>query len=262
MTPRQVRAVVMAAFVAIGAMLLLLIATADKRGSTGSSSSSSSSSALVTAVPSTTSIASSDASVAAMASMPPIPSSTPPPVDAAAGLVLGGAWSADRDAIESALARKDISALPVLEVVDLTKNGYVAASAISAVATLAPLAPEADRLRAIATLARWLSQENARKTPDARGNVSILVDALGDTKSKEAAAPLIATLDVGDQPIHLETRIVQVLGQLGDKSAEASVQRWVTRVAAKTAADDYERELIREALAAGAATLAALEKLP
>lgn len=261
---RQMRAVVIAAFVAIAAMLLYLVAVRDAStdskpaGASSSSSASASSSATTTA-----------ANVASPSASAPVATATMPPMEppAASGaptttLVLGGDWSADREAIEAALAKKDVSALPALEAVDLTKNGYVAAAAIDAVGKLAPLAADSERKQAVATLARWLAAESARKSPDARGNVSILVDAMGETKSKEAVAPLLASLEAGDQPLHLETRIVQVLATLGDKAAVPAVERWSDRVSKESPPDDYGRELVKEALAAGSATVATLQQLP
>lgn len=58
------------------------------------------------------------------------------------------------------------------------------------------------------------------------GNVSIVIDALESTKSSEAIAPLIAALDSGKQPLHIETRIVDALIALRATGATASVERF------------------------------------
>jgi len=163
---------------------------------------------------------------------------------------------AQREAIAASLARKDVSALPDIERVDITKNGYVAAAAIDAVGKLGAIAPEPARTEAVRTLHRWLKQESKRTTNDAAGNVSILVDSLADTHSSEAIAPLVEALDSTTQPLHIETRIVEALVALDAKTAAPSVERFAARVRARTPADDFERELAKEALAAADAALA------
>jgi hypothetical protein len=155
---------------------------------------------------------------------------------------------AHRAEIEAALARNDVTALPALQQIDLTRDGYVAAAAIDAVGKLAALAPNKEKRDAVATLARWLQQESKRKESDARGNVSILVDALEDTKSPDAIAPLVAALDSATHPLHVETRIVEALKSLGDKSG--AIQRFAKRVAAMQPQDDFEKALVAEALEA------------
>lgn len=155
---------------------------------------------------------------------------------------------AHREEIEAIVARGDVSALPELQEIDLTKDGYVAAAAIDAVGKLAALAPEKEKREAIGTLGKWLQQEGKGKTAAAKGNVSILVDALEETKSKDAAAPLIAMLDGATQPLHIETRIVQALNALGVKSP--AIARFAARVSAMQPQDEFEKALVQEALEA------------
>jgi hypothetical protein len=163
---------------------------------------------------------------------------------------------AQREAIEAALAQKDVSALPALEQTDLAADGYVAASAIDAVGKLAAIAPEPAKGDAVRTLARWLDQESKRKTNDAAGNVAILVESLADTKSKDAIAPLAAALDAADYPLSVQTSMVQSLDGLDARTAEPSVARFLARVQAMKPADDLERELTKEAATIAQAVLA------
>jgi hypothetical protein len=165
---------------------------------------------------------------------------------------------AEREAIVAAVERKDVSMLPTLAKTDLAKNGYVAAAAIDAVGKLAAIAPEPARHDAVETLKRWLKDETARgKTAnDAIGNTSLIVDALKTSGSPEAAAPLIAALDAGDQPLHIETRIVQTLDAMDAKSAAPVVEKFATRVKSLTPHEELERELQKEALEAADAALA------
>ncbi|MBI2388828.1 MAG: hypothetical protein HYV09_04345 [Deltaproteobacteria bacterium] len=162
-----------------------------------------------------------------------------------------------REQIEAAVARGDLSALPELQKIDLTQNGYVAAAAIDGVGKLAALAPEKEKRAAVATLDRWLKQESKRNAPDARGNVSILVDALESTKSDAAIAPLVAALDAATHPIFVETRIVEALTALNATSAVASVERFAARTRAMQPTDEFEKSLVAEALAAADAALKA-----
>ncbi len=161
-----------------------------------------------------------------------------------------------RAAIEAALAKRDVTALPRILQVDLTQNGYEAAAAIDATGKLAAMAPEPAKRAAVKTLGKWLKQESARTSNDAKGNVPIAVEALGDTKSSDAIAPLVEMLDSASQPLNVETLIVDQLQTLNARSATASVERFVVRVRAKQPQDQLERDLIDEALAAANAALA------
>ncbi len=166
-----------------------------------------------------------------------------------------------RKAIDDAVAAKDVGALAELYRVDLAANGYVAAAAIDGVGKLAALLPMAERKEAIRTLDRWLRAESVRDAKEAVGNASIAVDALGETKSKDAVTPLMDALDGGKLPLHVQTRIVQVLDTLDDPRAAPSVQRFLVRVEAEAkkltdASDALERELLTEAKAAADAVLA------
>ncbi len=199
--------------------------------------------------------------VATTAAAPPPPVVTAP-VAAPSVVATGGASAttpaplandpnARREEIEAIAARGDVSALPELMKTDLTADGYVAAAAIIAVGKLAAIAPEKEKREAVAQLGKWLRDESKRK---ALGNVSITVDALQDSKSDAAIAPLVAALDAG-QPLHIETRIVEALTSLDATSAAPSVERWMGRVKAMHPQDDFEKELAAEALVAGGAAL-------
>lgn len=166
---------------------------------------------------------------------------------------------AARDAIAAAVARKDVSALKTLATVDLSKNGYVAAAAISGTGKLAAVASDADKHAAVKTLERWLKDETARgKTAnDAIANTSIVIDALHDSGSSEAIAPLVAALDSGNEPLHLETRIVQTLDAMDARSAAPSIEKFAERLrGTPPPSDDLDKALLKEALEAAEATLA------
>lgn len=176
----------------------------------------------------------------------------------ATGAVPSSAGSSDlsREGIESAVMAKDVSALPSIERVDLTKDGHVAAAAIDAVGKLAADAPEPAQKEAVRQLADWLRQESKRTTNDAKGNVSILVDSLADTGSDEAIKPLVEALDSASYPLHIETRIVQSLERLDAKSAAPSVERFAARVGKLTPTDEMDKALAKEAIDEANAALA------
>ena len=173
-------------------------------------------------------------------------------VVAVSGSVAAPAYDrfAHREDIEAAVARKDVSALAELQKIELAKDGYVAAAAIAGVGKLAALAPEAEKREAIKTLDRWLKQETARRAPESVGNVSIVVDALEATKSEQAIGPLVSALDAANQPLHIETRIVEALIALHARTAIASVERFAKRVSTLQPHDDFEKSLALEATAA------------
>lgn len=166
-----------------------------------------------------------------------------------------------RKAVEDAVTAKDVGALAQLYGVDLAANGYVAAAAIDGVGKLAALLPVAERKEPIRVLDKWLRAESVRDAKEALGNATIAVEALGDTKSKDAVQPLMDALDGARVPLALQTRIVEVLGELDDPRAAPAVQRFLARVEAEAqrlgdGGTSLEQELVKEARAAGQAVLA------
>ena len=160
-----------------------------------------------------------------------------------------------RAAIERAVLQGDTSVLARLQAVDLSVNGYEAAAAIDGVGKLAALLPEPERKGPVATLARWLAQETRRDAPGAMGNALTIIESLGDTKSKDAVAPLVQALDSEKLPLNVETTIVQVLTDLDAREAAASVGRFKDRISKRTGQDDLERALLTEAAQAAQAAL-------
>jgi hypothetical protein len=161
----------------------------------------------------------------------------------------------DRFAHREQIENADLAAL---QAVDITKDGYVAASAIARLGKLAAAAPIKEQRDAIRTLDLWLRQESKRGAQESIGNVSIIVDALEETKSNEAIAPLVSALDSMTLPLHIETRIVEALTTLQAKSAVSSIERFKKRVAGTTPGDDFEKELTAEAMATADNALSAL----
>lgn len=158
-------------------------------------------------------------------------------------------------AVEAAVSATAVDALPELERFLLRGDPEVAPSVIHAVAQLGAAAEASKRDAAAATLAGWLRDELKREGADVAGNVSNLVEALGDVGGRGAVDALAGTLDRGELPLHVETLAVIKLGELGDGLARRSVERFATRVAALPPAEGLDGELRAEALDAARSTL-------
>ena len=153
------------------------------------------------------------------------------------------------DAIEAAIDAGDVAALPVLEKVVLAGDPEGAPTIIRAVASLGARAGGAETHVAAQTLSRWLDTESGRDGLDARGNVSVLVDALGDLGGADAAEALAAALDQDSLPLHVQTLAAQRLAQLGDGSGSDAIARFAARLAALPPAEGIDESLREEALA-------------
>jgi HEAT repeat protein len=158
-------------------------------------------------------------------------------------------------AVEAAVSATAIETLDDLEKFELARDPEAAPTVIHGVALLGASAEGKKRDEAAGTLARWLRDERRREGPDAVGNVSNLVEALGDVGGREAVDALTAALDRGDLALHVETLAVMKLGELGDARARASVERFARRASALPPAEGIDEELRVEAIAAARTTL-------
>ncbi len=174
-----------------------------------------------------------------------------------------GLASTDRaeriDAVEAAQRAHLTSALPDLERVDLARDPDAAPTVIRAVASLAKDASPSEHDKAAQTLSSWLVSERGRESPEATGNVSMLVEALGDAGGRDAVRALASALDAGDLPLYVETLDVQALGALGDKTAWPAVARFAARVAALHPTEGIDEELRNEAAQAAGDALKRLD---
>jgi hypothetical protein len=197
-----------------------------------------------------------------------IPSSVPPASVAREEFVRGvendaspppNATRTRLERIEAAVEANDTSALVWLRGVNLDAEPQQTSVVIRAVGHLAATASRDEREASARTLARWLTEERAKDTTFARGNVSLLVDALADSGSLEAVPSLIAALDSKSLPLHVETRVVGALSALGDHHGSDAVERFLARVNALPEADDaFAAELRAEAQAAAKEAVARL----
>ena len=120
------------------------------------------------------------------------------------------------------------------------------------------VAPGRARDEASKVLTQWLAQESKREGVDAVGNVSNLVEALGNVGGGDAALALAGALDGGGLPLHVQILAVQKLGELADPRTRPSVERFAARAAALPKAEDLEEELRMEAINTARETLARL----
>ncbi|MEZ4261864.1 MAG: hypothetical protein R3B36_22475 [Polyangiaceae bacterium] len=159
-------------------------------------------------------------------------------------------------AIEAAAERGDVGALRDLERIDPDRDPYVTSVAVRAIAHIAAAAPSVERDGAARTLGRWLGDASRKQDAASRGHASLLVDALADTGSRDAVAPLAALLDRADVPLHVRVRAVESLSALGDARGRPAVERFSAALAALEPSDDaLDQELREEATRAVARAL-------
>jgi hypothetical protein len=158
-------------------------------------------------------------------------------------------------AVEAAVSATAVDTLDDLEKFQLARDPETAPTVIHAVALLGASAEGAKRAGAAGTLDRWLHDELLRDGPDVLGNVSNIVEALGDVGGREAVEALGAALDRGEIALHVQTLAVQKLGELGDGRARGPVERFAMRVGAMAPAEGLDEELRVEAIEAARATL-------
>ena len=141
-----------------------------------------------------------------------------------------------------------------LETLDLGAVPDEAPNAIHDLAALAHDAGRGERDDAARTLTRWLREETRRDTPDARGNVPNLIEALGALGGDIAVDTLVDALADERHDLALKTLAVQQLGALAEAHGDARALRAIDRftlVAENTAVrDDLDAELRAEAISA------------
>lgn len=160
--------------------------------------------------------------------------------------------------IERAASQTSVAALPELTSFRLERDPAAAPTVIHAIALLGASAEGRDRDHASKTLTQWLGQESKREGVDAVGNVSNIVEALGNVGGGDAALALASALDEGAMPLHVQILAVQKLGELAEPRTRPSVQRFAARAEALPKAEDLEEELRVEAIKAARETLARL----
>ena len=168
-------------------------------------------------------------------------------------------WALVRE-IEGAAERSDTSKLAGLLSRRLDADPEASGPLIRTIGHLAALAPAREKDRAATTLAKWLDEQTRETSTFARGNVSLLVDALADTGSLTAVEPLVRLLDTGSLAIHLATRTVEALTALGDGRAREAIVRFANRLDAFVIDEGLPSDELR--VEAREATRRALESLP
>lgn len=191
--------------------------------------------------------------------------STQPPAEQTAALrsstlaALASDNAGDRiDAVRAVRDRHAVELLPDLLALDPARDPDLAPTLISVSADLANQAEAtpAQRTAAATRLARWLDSESQRQGADARGNQSLLVEALGRLNTPEAVIALSHALDSDQLPVHIGTLAAEGLARIGDPSARPAVEKFRERLAAQPAADSFSQELRSEALATADRALA------
>lgn len=164
--------------------------------------------------------------------------------------------------IEAAVDANDTPALAWLTKRNLDSDPETTSVTIRAVGHLAASARRDDKDAAARTLGRWLREETGKEGTFARGNVSLLTDALADCGSTEAVAPLVSALDASTLPLHAETRMVEALAALGDPRSANAIERFAARVDGLPIPSDdtFAAELHHEAQVAARQAVARLRE--
>jgi hypothetical protein len=196
---------------------------------------------------------------AAGAPQPPQPPQLTAELRAETQRALASDNAGDRiEAVRAVRDRHAIELLPELLALDPARDPDLAPTLISACADLANQAEATPQQRTAAAsrLATWLQTESRREGADARGNESVLIEALGRLNTPESVAALSGALESDRLPVHLGTLAAEGLARIGDPSARPAVVRFRDRLAAQPAADSFSRELRSEALASADRALA------
>lgn len=162
-------------------------------------------------------------------------------------------------AVQTAVDRGAVKALPALLATDLAREPEAAPTIIHGVAKLAKEAPPNERVEATKTLAKWLSEETKRHEPDAEGNVPNLVEALSAVGGPEARAALAETLREGKVDLSVQTLIAQELGKSADPGQIAAARAFLDRVAAMPPAEGIDEELRKEAIVAAQKAIGSMD---
>jgi hypothetical protein len=137
-------------------------------------------------------------------------------------------------------------ALPELLARDVAQDPELAPTLIQVSAQLAQRADASQRTAAVAQLSRWLHTESSRDVNAARGNVSVLVEALAGMNSPDAESALIDVLRNQDLPLHVQTLAVEGLARLATPDAMQALQAFRTELGT-VERQGFEQELQHEA---------------
>ena len=154
-----------------------------------------------------------------------------------------------------------LEALPRLLATDLSADPELAPTVIATVATLANAGDAATRAETARQLGQWLRSESARDAADARGNLAVLVEQLGELDSPAATAALADALESDRLPVHVATVAVQGLARFGDARVLRAAEHFRDRLAQLPAASGFEGELHDEAVHATELALAKLARV-
>jgi hypothetical protein len=178
------------------------------------------------------------------------PSPVADPAAAVTAALRGEDDVAKISAVQAAVDRGAVKALPALLATDLAREPEAAPTIIHGVAKLAKEAAPNERAEATKTLAKWLSEETKRHEPDAEGNVPNLVEALSAIGGPEAREALAKTLHEGKVDLSVQTLIAQELGKSADPAQLAAARAFLARVAAMPPGEGIDEELRKEAVEA------------
>lgn len=163
------------------------------------------------------------------------------------------------EALRAVAQKREVSALSELFAFDVASDPEVAPTLIQVTSQLAQVAAPAERAEAAAQLTRWMRAERRRQGADARGNLSVLVEALSGINSPDAETGLVEVLNDSELPLHVQTLAVEGLSRLGTSSARAALTAFRAQLA-QSEREGFELELQHEAEQATDRALARLSR--
>lgn len=124
------------------------------------------------------------------------------------------------DAMDELVRRRDATALPRLLAMDPAADPFLGPSILASIGKLGAHAGAADQKAAVARLAALLAEEKERRGADSAGNVLVILEALGDLATPDAARVLERELP---DPAHTDAVRVVIVSSLEACGQRASV---------------------------------------
>lgn len=148
------------------------------------------------------------------------------------------------------VGRGALSALPVLEEMDIASRPWAAPSAIYAMGALAAKASPDQRAETVDRLLALLASEKQRAATDALANLLQIYQALGQSGDARAIGPLVAELTDASVATAPKVVVVQALVALNARDSKPALEKLRDQLAPQAVGSDFEAELRRDLIAA------------
>lgn len=149
------------------------------------------------------------------------------------------------DAMDELVRRRDATALPRLLAMDPAADPFLGPSILASIGKLGAHAGAADQKAAVARLASLLAEEKERRGADSPGNVLVILEALGDLATPDAARVLERELPDPGHTDAVRVVIVSSLEACGQRASVAVLAPYRASMPAPTG-DALSREIAVE----------------